>query len=119
MLAYKPSRRGTSITHLFSILEHLSVLWLKTYAGKIVITFRIKLLMWWKSVVVLQGDRDFIRWFNCRYCYQTHESVHRCTSSMGCHVAAAPLQTYEANCTVKDDILCLGLLVTYLFTCLQ
>lgn len=61
-----------------------------------------------KPHIICLGDRDFTRWFRCRYCYQTHESVHRCTSSMGCQVAAAPLQTYEANCTVKDDILCLG-----------
>lgn len=61
-----------------------------------------------KPQIICLGDRDFVRWFNCRYCYQTHESMHRCTSSMGCQVAAAPLQNYEANCTVKDDVLCLG-----------
>ena len=43
-----------------------------------------------------------------KYCYQTNEYHHTCSSSTNCRVVSAPRQRFQANCTVGEDILCLG-----------
>ncbi|XP_013396896.1 TM2 domain-containing protein 3 [Lingula anatina] len=58
--------------------------------------------------IVCDGERNFTREFNCRYCYQTEEWQHTCTTQSNCQAVTTPRPTYRANCSVKDHILCLG-----------
>nr|XP_023022484.1 TM2 domain-containing protein almondex [Leptinotarsa decemlineata] len=55
-----------------------------------------------------RGPTQFERTFICRYCYQTDHWEHSCNLLANCNSVAAPRALYITNCTVKDDILCLG-----------
>lgn len=55
-----------------------------------------------------EGQREFFREMTCSYCYQTHHWDHSCALKANCNTVAAPRPYYRTNCTVKDDILCLG-----------
>jgi len=44
----------------------------------------------------------------CRYCYQTDHWEHQCHQKNSCSSVASPQQYYRTNCTVNDDVLCLG-----------
>lgn len=45
----------------------------------------------------------------CRYCYQTETWEHTCKLQGNCNSVASPRMTYKTNCTVDDNLLCLGL----------
>jgi len=61
-----------------------------------------------RSNVTCSGPADFQRTLTCRYCYQAAGWEQQCTASTSCRAVAAPLQSYRANCTVAEDVLCLG-----------
>ncbi|XP_012277103.1 TM2 domain-containing protein almondex [Orussus abietinus] len=54
------------------------------------------------------GEQHFQKKYICRYCYQTEHWEHECHQKNSCSSVASPQQYYRTNCTVKDDILCLG-----------
>jgi len=56
--------------------------------------------------VQCQGPTNIVIVFNCFYCYQTSSQYHQCTNSPGCD--ARSTSTYLANCTVADNIFCIG-----------
>ncbi|KAK5649089.1 hypothetical protein RI129_003981 [Pyrocoelia pectoralis] len=60
------------------------------------------------QVVQCKGDRTFQRSLICRYCYQTEPWEHTCELKANCNSVATPPTYYRSNCTVKDNILCLG-----------
>lgn len=51
------------------------------------------------------GEPIFTRQMNCRYCYQTELWQHKCVQKGNCNSVN---HYYKTNCTVHDDILCLG-----------
>ncbi|XP_018571006.1 TM2 domain-containing protein almondex [Anoplophora glabripennis] len=55
-----------------------------------------------------KGATKFQKKFICRYCYQTEHWEHTCDLKANCNSISSPRSTYITNCTVKDDILCLG-----------
>ncbi|XP_072752568.1 TM2 domain-containing protein almondex [Anoplolepis gracilipes] len=54
------------------------------------------------------GKKSFSKKYICRYCYQTDHWEHQCHQKNSCSSVASPQQYYRTNCTVNDDILCLG-----------
>ncbi|XP_071965100.1 TM2 domain-containing protein C41D11.9-like [Antedon mediterranea] len=62
--------------------------------------------------VICEGSRDFTKETVCRYCYQTPNWLHECTPAKNdiepCRVASSPLEYVIVNCTVNDDVICLG-----------
>ncbi|KAH8414908.1 hypothetical protein KR215_009515 [Drosophila sulfurigaster] len=58
------------------------------------------------SNVQCQGERAFHRQMNCRYCYQTEMWQQHCEQHANCNSAAE--KYYRTNCTVHQDVLCLG-----------
>ncbi|XP_077988411.1 TM2 domain-containing protein almondex-like [Glandiceps talaboti] len=61
-----------------------------------------------KENINCTGERTFENHFKCRYCYQSASWEHRCTPSSNCKVNASPRQTVKVNCTINEEILCLG-----------
>ncbi|KOB76174.1 TM2 domain-containing protein almondex [Operophtera brumata] len=61
-----------------------------------------------KPNVGCKGTKAFNRTAMCRFCYQTDKWEHRCDHKANCNSLASPLKYYLTNCTVSDDILCLG-----------
>ncbi|CAH1115505.1 unnamed protein product [Psylliodes chrysocephalus] len=59
--------------------------------------------------VTCSGPRTFSRKYMCRYCYQTDHWEHSCELVGNCNTVHSPRSYYVTNCTVGDDILCLGL----------
>ncbi|XP_014209474.1 TM2 domain-containing protein almondex isoform X1 [Copidosoma floridanum] len=55
-----------------------------------------------------KGEIKFKKQYICRYCYQTEHWEHDCYLKNSCSSFASPQQYYRTNCTVKNDILCLG-----------
>lgn len=60
------------------------------------------------STIKCTGPQIFNKTFNCRYCYQSHPKNYNCQKQSGCQVVSSPRERYQTNCTVKDDIICLG-----------
>jgi len=60
-----------------------------------------------KPQVDCVGERNFSRLHNCQYCYQTPHWLHVCTHNTTCRVNFPP-EKYQANCSVKEDVVCLG-----------
>lgn len=60
------------------------------------------------SAIKCEGEREFLKEMTCSYCYQTHHWDHICTLKANCNSVAAPKMYYRSNCTVNDDVLCLG-----------
>ncbi|XP_031338995.1 TM2 domain-containing protein almondex isoform X1 [Photinus pyralis] len=60
------------------------------------------------QLVQCKGEHNFQRSFQCRYCYQTELWEHACELKANCNSAATPPAYYRSNCTVNDDVLCLG-----------
>ncbi|KAJ8679064.1 hypothetical protein QAD02_014851 [Eretmocerus hayati] len=54
------------------------------------------------------GASEFVKPYICRYCYQTEHWEHECHQKNNCVSFASPQSYYRANCTVKNDVLCLG-----------
>ncbi|XP_024944813.1 TM2 domain-containing protein almondex isoform X2 [Cephus cinctus] len=54
------------------------------------------------------GKRTFLREYICRYCYQTEHWEHKCLQKNSCSSVASPQQYYRTNCSVNNDVLCLG-----------
>jgi len=58
------------------------------------------------------GQRNFTRQFLCSYCYLTQDTNHSCsTRDIGCRSVGSPTSKahwYIANCTTKEDTICLG-----------
>lgn len=44
----------------------------------------------------------------CRFCYQTEHWEHTCIQKANCNSVASPKTYYRTNCSVKDNIICLG-----------
>lgn len=44
----------------------------------------------------------------CRFCYQTEHWEHTCIQKANCNSVASPKAYYRTNCSVKDNIICLG-----------
>ncbi|KAL0820299.1 hypothetical protein ABMA28_006209 [Loxostege sticticalis] len=61
-----------------------------------------------KPKVVCNGSKTFNRTAMCRFCYQTEKWEHRCDQKANCNSVASPATYYLTNCTVSDDIICLG-----------
>eukprot|EP00026_Physarum_polycephalum_P017572 Phypoly_transcript_18836.p1 GENE.Phypoly_transcript_18836~~Phypoly_transcript_18836.p1 ORF type:complete len:224 (+),score=-3.55 Phypoly_transcript_18836:57-728(+) len=53
-----------------------------------------------------EGDQNFTREFNCRYCYQVPEEQHKCQLFFSCNSKSA--QQYITTCVVPNSVLCLG-----------
>ncbi|XP_055377839.1 TM2 domain-containing protein almondex [Condylostylus longicornis] len=60
-----------------------------------------------KSSYACVGEKTFNRTMNCRYCYQTEIWQHRCELKGHCN-SMDPKARYKTNCTVYDNVLCLG-----------
>ncbi|XP_075215778.1 TM2 domain-containing protein 3 almondex isoform X2 [Lycorma delicatula] len=60
------------------------------------------------SLVDCIGEKEFTKELICRYCYQTDHWEHSCVQKGNCNSVASPRFHYRANCTVKNEILCLG-----------
>nr|XP_054756493.1 TM2 domain-containing protein 3-like [Lytechinus pictus] len=54
------------------------------------------------------GPLPVKRTYQCRYCYQTEPWQQSCTPANNCHVYACPKQYIRVNCTVDEDVFCLG-----------
>jgi hypothetical protein len=55
------------------------------------------------------GERNFTKMFECRFCYQTDPKLHKCKDNFDCQSTGDPNKLfYRANCSVPDDVLCLG-----------
>ncbi|XP_022108152.1 TM2 domain-containing protein 3-like isoform X2 [Acanthaster planci] len=54
------------------------------------------------------GDQVFMKRFRCRYCYQSDASEHTCTHNTNCRVNSNPPTMVRVNCSINDDVLCLG-----------
>ncbi|XP_071480156.1 TM2 domain-containing protein 3-like [Diadema antillarum] len=54
------------------------------------------------------GSLPIEKSYQCRYCYQTETWQQSCTPANNCQVYACPKQFIRVNCTVDDDVLCLG-----------
>ncbi|XP_030832659.1 TM2 domain-containing protein 3 [Strongylocentrotus purpuratus] len=54
------------------------------------------------------GSLPVERSYQCRYCYQTETWQQSCTPANNCHVYACPKQYIKVNCTVDEDVFCLG-----------
>ncbi|ENN78099.1 TM2 domain-containing protein almondex [Dendroctonus ponderosae] len=61
-----------------------------------------------KSTTKCHGRRDFPKKYICRYCYQTERWEHNCDLRATCDSVSSPRDIYTSNCTVHDNILCLG-----------
>lgn len=61
-----------------------------------------------KAQVNCTGPQNFTRSLACLFCYQTPHWEQKCTPSTSCRSVSSPRQRYQANCTVKDDVLCMG-----------
>ncbi|CAH1405628.1 unnamed protein product [Nezara viridula] len=55
-----------------------------------------------------KGIPKFERKYICRFCYQTERWEHKCVEKGSCDSVASPKAYYRTNCTVHDDVLCLG-----------
>ncbi|KAK3098727.1 hypothetical protein FSP39_022433 [Pinctada imbricata] len=52
---------------------------------------------------------NFTKEYKCAYCYQLHQSNYTCSQvNATCTIKTAPRQYYISECTVHDNILCLG-----------
>ncbi|XP_033107953.1 TM2 domain-containing protein 3-like [Anneissia japonica] len=64
------------------------------------------------GVICIKESEDIKKNMICRYCYQTPDWLHQCTPPKNenepCKVAASPLEYVIVNCTVNDDVICLG-----------
>ncbi|KAM4675606.1 TM2 domain-containing protein 3 [Discoglossus pictus] len=47
----------------------------------------------------------------CQFCWQLPPSEYVCTNSTGCMTVSCPRQRYNASCTVRDHVHCLGIRV--------
>ncbi|CAK1552954.1 unnamed protein product [Leptosia nina] len=61
-----------------------------------------------KTKVICKGARTFNKTALCRFCYQTDKWEYRCDQKANCNSLASPMKYYLTNCTVSDDIICLG-----------
>ncbi|GLV43470.1 almondex [Carabus blaptoides fortunei] len=61
-----------------------------------------------KAEVKCNGKVEFQRSLICRYCYQTEPWEHSCIMKANCNSVATPRQFYRTNCSVRNDIICLG-----------
>ncbi|CAH1989861.1 unnamed protein product [Acanthoscelides obtectus] len=55
-----------------------------------------------------KGPKEFTKEYTCQYCYQTEPWEHNCEQMANCNSVSSPRAIYTTNCTVKDEILCLG-----------
>ncbi|XP_038069226.1 TM2 domain-containing protein 3-like isoform X2 [Patiria miniata] len=61
-----------------------------------------------KTGVNCTGDIMFMKTFGCRYCYQSDASEHTCTPTTNCRVNSNPPAMIKVNCSINQDVLCLG-----------
>lgn len=60
-----------------------------------------------KNETVCKGERLINFEAECRFCYQTPDWMHVCTHNLSCR-RDSPQRLWKVNCTVLDDIICLG-----------
>ena len=59
--------------------------------------------------IVCIGNPEVKKSFECRYCFQTVASQYNCKDNFDCQSTGDPNKLhYRANCSVYDDVLCLG-----------
>ncbi|XP_074651958.1 TM2 domain-containing protein 3-like [Tubulanus polymorphus] len=61
-----------------------------------------------KPDINCHGVKNFTRKFGCRFCYQLDASDYKCIAQNTCKTVSAPREFYYTNCTVNDNILCMG-----------
>jgi hypothetical protein len=54
-----------------------------------------------------KGVRNFQKEGICRFCYQTPDWMHICTPNTLCK-RDSWIRLHKVNCTVRDDVVCLG-----------
>ena len=54
------------------------------------------------------GEKVLEKTMVCRYCYQTEHWEHTCIQKANCNSVASPRAYYRTNCSVKDNVICLG-----------
>ena len=56
------------------------------------------------------GEKTMLKKFQCRYCFLTKpDEEHSCLQTITtCKVTATPRQRVKGNCTVNEDVFCLG-----------
>ncbi|KJE98326.1 TM2 domain-containing protein 3 [Capsaspora owczarzaki ATCC 30864] len=59
------------------------------------------------ETILCAGDRIFSRNLTCQYCYQSPEADYACSENTDCDAQIVDA-TYEAVCTMMDDVLCIG-----------
>lgn len=59
------------------------------------------------SNVQCTGTKTFVHTHICRYCFLTEKWEHDCEQKAGCNSVAVH-RFYKSNCTVKQDVFCLG-----------
>ncbi|CAF0764048.1 unnamed protein product [Brachionus calyciflorus] len=60
-----------------------------------------------KNFTICKGERSFELEGQCRFCYQTPEWMHICTHNLSCR-RDSPQRLHKVNCTVPDNVVCLG-----------
>ena len=56
-----------------------------------------------------EGEPTFSKPFTCQYCYQAPVDKMTCEEKFDCDAVADPnKRNYVANCTVSDQVMCLG-----------
>ncbi|PIK46169.1 putative TM2 domain-containing protein 3-like [Apostichopus japonicus] len=61
-----------------------------------------------KSGLDCTGPQEVQRTYKCKYCYQTEPWEQICTPANNCTVNSCPKTMVQVNCSVLDDVLCLG-----------
>ena len=59
------------------------------------------------SYLKKQGVKSFEKEGICRFCYQTPDWMHICTPNTHCK-RDSWIRLHKVNCTVRDDVICLG-----------
>ncbi|XP_065172759.1 TM2 domain-containing protein almondex-like [Atheta coriaria] len=60
------------------------------------------------GIICMTGKKTFEKEYICRYCYQTEPWEHTCDWKASCNSVAINRSQYTTNCTVNDNIICLG-----------
>lgn len=73
------------------------------------VSWKIKFFLTQKlKIFDSQGKKTFEKEYICRYCYQTEPWEHTCDWKASCNSVAINRSQYTTNCTVNDNIICLG-----------
>ncbi|CAL7946540.1 unnamed protein product [Xylocopa violacea] len=96
---------GSTYVANCSVLEHIDCV-VSNLTKRVISISGIYLIL--VNMLNFKGEQTFQKKYICRYCYQTEHWEHECHQKNSCNSVASPRQYYRTNCTVNDDILCLG-----------